>query len=94
MNGKNDRETHGYTAVDYVWSVTPPGTSKPRSDLMTSTCRAITRTLNEHYQTQRYGLGGANTTYPISAFITDLVYLEGTGVHVDVKKITVRFLVY
>ena len=67
---------------------------EPRSDLMTSTCRAITRTLNEHYQTQRYGLGGANTTYPISAFITDLVYLEGTGVHVDVKKITVRFLVY
>ncbi|PPQ67393.1 hypothetical protein CVT25_005972 [Psilocybe cyanescens] len=35
-----------------------------------------------------YGLGGANTTYPISAFITDLVYLKGTKVPVDVKRIT------
>ncbi|KDR85213.1 hypothetical protein GALMADRAFT_218346 [Galerina marginata CBS 339.88] len=50
--------------------------------------QAIVRTLNTNYFTQAYGLGGANTTYPISAFITDLVYLKGTQVAVDVKRIT------
>lgn len=54
--------------------------------------RAIVRTLNAQYQMQPYGLGNASTTYPVSAFITDLVYLEGTTVHVDVKHITVSVL--
>ncbi|KAG9223269.1 hypothetical protein CCMSSC00406_0000042 [Pleurotus cornucopiae] len=58
LNGTNDRETSGYTAVDYIL--------KP------------------------YGLGGVNTTYPVSAFVTDLVYLKGSAVPVDVAKITVR----
>ncbi|KIJ59822.1 hypothetical protein HYDPIDRAFT_99914 [Hydnomerulius pinastri MD-312] len=68
LNGKNDRETDGYTAVDYV--------------------RAIAAVLNSQYQTPSYGLGNASTIYPISAFITHLVYLEGTSVHVDVKALT------
>ncbi|KAF9535798.1 hypothetical protein CPB83DRAFT_34779 [Crepidotus variabilis] len=49
---------------------------------------AIARTLNTNYSTPAYGLGGANTIYPISAFITDVVYLKGTSVAVDVEKIT------
>ncbi|KAF4623230.1 hypothetical protein D9613_001997 [Agrocybe pediades] len=50
--------------------------------------RSIVRTLNENNHTPAYGLGGANTTYPVSAFITDLVYLKGCKIPVDVKLIT------
>lgn len=32
--------------------------------------------------------------YPISAFVTDLVYLRGTQIVVDVKKITVSVGLY
>ncbi|RDB28608.1 hypothetical protein Hypma_015051 [Hypsizygus marmoreus] len=68
LNSKNDRETDGYTAVDYI--------------------QAIVRTLNSSYNTQPYGLGNVSTTYPVSAFITDLVYFKGSMVRVDVKHIT------
>lgn len=34
-------------------------------------------------------MGNANTTYPISAFITHLVYLQGTAIRVDVERIAV-----
>ncbi|KAJ6519249.1 UPF0052-domain-containing protein [Mycena sanguinolenta] len=69
LNAKNDRETDGYTAVDYI--------------------NAIVRTLNAHYNTQSYGLGyGSNTTFPVSAFITNLVYLKDTSVQVDLRQIT------
>ncbi|KAF9068529.1 hypothetical protein BDP27DRAFT_1327200 [Rhodocollybia butyracea] len=67
LNGENDRETAGYTAVDYI--------------------QAIVRTLNTLYQPQPFGLGNAGTMYPVSAFITDLVYLRGGAVSVDVEKI-------
>ena len=49
--------------------------------------RAIVRTLNSDYSIQTFGLGGANTTYPISAFITDMVYLKGTHIEVDTEEI-------
>ncbi|KAI0321925.1 hypothetical protein OF83DRAFT_1236643 [Amylostereum chailletii] len=49
---------------------------------------AIVRTLNAQYQPQSYGLGNAATTFPISAFITHLVYLRGAHVEVDVQRIT------
>ncbi|KAJ6573934.1 UPF0052-domain-containing protein [Mycena vulgaris] len=71
LNSKNDRETDGYTAVDYI--------------------KAIVRTLNAHYNTQSYGLAygiGSNTTFPVSAFITDLVFLKDTSVAVDLRQIT------
>jgi hypothetical protein len=68
LNAENDRETDGYSAVDYL--------------------QAIARILNNDYCTQAYGLGGANTRYPISAFVTDLVYLQGTHIAVDLKKIS------
>ncbi|KAK0207980.1 UPF0052-domain-containing protein [Desarmillaria ectypa] len=68
LNTKNDRETDGYTAEDYIL--------------------AITRTLNTQYQHRSYGLGSASTTYPASAFITDLVFLEGTNIRVNVDRIT------
>lgn len=38
-------------------------------------------------------MGNANTTYPISAFVTDLVYLKGTTVSVDLPKITVSSMI-
>ncbi|KAJ7785650.1 hypothetical protein B0H16DRAFT_1753437 [Mycena metata] len=75
LNSKNDRETDGYTAVDYI--------------------NAITRTLNAQYSTPSYGLAygggagaGSNTMFPVSAFITDLVYLKDTSVRVDLRAIT------
>ncbi|KAF7972580.1 hypothetical protein HWV62_17716 [Athelia sp. TMB] len=49
---------------------------------------AISQTLNTHYQTQSFSLGNAHTTYPISAFVTHLVYLRGTTIRVDVDHIT------
>lgn len=55
---------------------------------------AIVRTLNANYAKQPYGLGHANTTYPASAFITDLVYLKGSKVHVNVGAITVSSVGY
>ncbi|KAJ3526523.1 hypothetical protein NMY22_g10129 [Coprinellus aureogranulatus] len=63
LNAENDRETQGYSAVDYI--------------------NAIVRTLNANYCAPQYGLGNANTTYPASAFITDLVYLRGSKVNVN-----------
>ncbi|EKM83681.1 hypothetical protein AGABI1DRAFT_32382 [Agaricus bisporus var. burnettii JB137-S8] len=68
LNSENDRETEGYTAVDYIL--------------------AIGKTLNSNYQAAPYGLGNASTTYPISAFVTHLVYLSAGSVRVDVNHIT------
>lgn len=61
-----------------------PGFSVP-----TCTVRTIARTLNTPYQRHYGGLGNPSTTYPVSAFITHLLYLQGTLVPVDVKAITV-----
>lgn len=63
--------------------------SFPYSPFTLITSRAISRTLNTRYLATTYGLGNVNTSYPISAFITDLVYLEGSTVPVDVSRITV-----
>ncbi|KIM84747.1 hypothetical protein PILCRDRAFT_67540 [Piloderma croceum F 1598] len=49
---------------------------------------AITQTLNTNHHTQLYSLGNAYTTYPISAFVTHLIYLRGTTIKVDVGHIT------
>jgi len=50
--------------------------------------RVIVQTLNQNYLVRPYSLGNANTTYPISAFITHLIYLRGTAIPVDVDHIT------
>lgn len=68
VNAKNDRETEGYTAADFV--------------------KSIVGTLNASYQQPIYGLGNVSTTYPVSAFITDLVHLKKSEVPVDVDEIT------
>ena len=86
VNADNDRETDGYTAIDYIRFGLQSWAPEPVIDFP---YRAIVRTLNGDYSIQAFGLGGANTTYPISAFITDMVYLKGTRVKVDVKQITV-----
>ncbi len=55
--------------------------------------RTIAQTLNNGHHARTYGgLSKADTTYPVSAFITHLVYLKGTVVEVDVTRITVRYL--
>ena len=89
MNVENDRETVEYSAVDYLQSVIPQKSAFWVRGFILLFGRAIARILNNDYCTQAYGLGSANTRYPISAFVTDLVYLEGTQIAVDVKKITV-----
>jgi len=68
LNSINDRETDGYTAIDYI--------------------HAIAGSLNSHYAIRHYGLGGASTTYPISAFVTHLVYVKESHVLVDEEEIT------
>ncbi|TBU54005.1 hypothetical protein BD310DRAFT_936957 [Dichomitus squalens] len=69
LNSTNDRETDGYSAVDYI--------------------RIVARTLNDGHHAKTYGgLSKADTTWPISAFITHLVYLKGTAVEVDIPQIT------
>jgi hypothetical protein len=55
-------------------------------------CRAIVRILNAEYHTQGCEVGHVNAIYPVSRFITHLVYVRGATVHVDVAHITVRFL--
>ena len=54
--------------------------------------RTIARTLNARYQVDPYGLGpdSAATTYPVSTFVTHLVYLRGCAVRVDVSATSVR----
>lgn len=52
---------------------------------------AIVRTLNASYNSQPFGLGNVSTTYPVSAFITDMVYLKGTDIAVDVERLTVCY---
>ena len=49
--------------------------------------RAIGGVLNSDYQKPSYGLGNASTIYPISAFVTHLVWLEGTLIEVDVTAL-------
>ena len=51
--------------------------------------RAIVNALGARYQNEPYGLGNANTIFPISAYITHLVHLEGSTVAVDVAAIAV-----
>ena len=46
--------------------------------------------MNTPYRRHYDGLGEASTTYPISAFVTHMLYLKGTLVPVDVKAVTVR----
>lgn len=49
----------------------------------------ITKTLNTSHETVPYGIENASTTYPVSAFVTHLIYFEEANVPVDVKRITV-----
>lgn len=57
--------------------------------LTSSFSSAIVRTLNANYSAPQYGLGNANTTYPASAFITDLVYLKNAKVPINEVAIRV-----
>ena len=51
----------------------------------------IARTLNASYSSQSYGgLGGVATTYPVSAFVTHMIYLKNASVEVEVGKVAVR----
>ncbi|KAG8754867.1 hypothetical protein FRC14_004559 [Serendipita sp. 396] len=67
LNYRNDRETDGYTALDYV--------------------QAITNTLNRHDLTP--GTAGTVTrpAYPVSAFVTHLVYLSDTPIRVQEEEL-------
>ncbi|QRV76478.1 hypothetical protein RhiJN_04493 [Ceratobasidium sp. AG-Ba] len=73
LNAQNDRETEGYSAEDYV--------------------RAIARVLNRHDRLSHKALKGTQTPdfllrdYPISAFVTHVVYLRGSSVSVDENKL-------
>lgn len=76
LNSQNDRETDGYTAVDYVSTIV----------------RTLNTTHTRPYAglsvRSRAGVGEATTTYPTSAFITHLVYLKGCHISVDVPRLT------
>ncbi|VDB86822.1 unnamed protein product [Peniophora sp. CBMAI 1063] len=49
--------------------------------------QAIVNALSARYQNEPYGLGNANTIFPVSAFITHLVHLQGSTVPVDIAAI-------
>ncbi|KZV65373.1 UPF0052-domain-containing protein [Peniophora sp. CONT] len=49
--------------------------------------QAIVNALSARYQSEPFGLGYANTSYPVSAFITHLVHLRGSTVDVNVAAI-------
>lgn len=72
LNAYNDRETGGYTGVDYVL--------------------AVAETLNRHDGQKSSTQPSFSVTrapdYPISAFITHLVYLRGTTIEVDELALT------
>ena len=51
--------------------------------------RTIAGALNSDYQKPSYGLGNASTVYPISAFVSHLVWLEGTLIEVDAMALAV-----
>lgn len=86
VNGCNDRETGGYTAVDYVLYAVAFIFISPCT--LTSMCSsAVHNTLNRHdCQTQRHSAPAAE--YPISAFITHLVYLKDAPLDVDELALT------
>lgn len=73
LNGQNDRETEGYTAEDYV--------------------NAIVRILNRHDRLSHKALKGTQTPdflirdYPVSAFVTHVVYLRGSNIQVNQVKL-------
>ncbi|KAF8679551.1 hypothetical protein RHS04_03994 [Rhizoctonia solani] len=73
LNGQNDRETEGYSAEDYV--------------------NAIARVLNRHDRLSHKALKGTQTPdflirdYPVSAFITHVIYLRGSSIRVDQGKL-------
>lgn len=75
LNSQNDRETEGYTAEDYV--------------------NAIARILNRHDRLSHKALKGTQTPdflirdYPVSAFVTHVVYLRGSSIRVDEAKLAV-----
>ncbi|KAG8761615.1 hypothetical protein FRC11_013504 [Ceratobasidium sp. 423] len=73
LNAQNDRETEGYTAEDYV--------------------NAIVRVLNRHDRLSHKALKGTQTPdflirdYPISAFVTHVVYLRGSSIQVNQARL-------
>ncbi|KZT08962.1 UPF0052-domain-containing protein [Laetiporus sulphureus 93-53] len=67
LNSRNDRETSGYTATDYI--------------------KTIARTLNTPYHSAYGGLRTSDTTCPISAYITHMLYLNGTPIDVDLEEV-------
>lgn len=83
MNSKNDRETENYTAMDFIECDSKP--VRRSICVLTPLASAIVRTLGSVHETEKI-----STPYPISAFITHLVYLHDTEVTVDVERITVR----
>ncbi|KAG8807245.1 hypothetical protein FRC17_004558 [Serendipita sp. 399] len=67
LNYKNDRETNGYTALDYV--------------------QAIATMLNRHDLTPRTAGTVTRPAYPVSAFVTHLVYLSDTPIQVQEEEL-------
>jgi hypothetical protein len=81
VNAVNDRETEGYTAVDYVQY------ARPHDELQYSHSpeyRAVVRSLNA-----RRGHSSTIKERPASAYITYLVYIGGSKVFVDEVELKV-----
>jgi hypothetical protein len=87
VNTENDRETGGYKATDYIAAITRTLNSPPPSSSSSGGVR------RSHYHYQGLG-GGMGTTYPVSAFITHLVYLSSGSVLVDERSVMVRVFLF
>ncbi|KAG8900986.1 hypothetical protein FRB99_005646 [Tulasnella sp. 403] len=81
LNGCNDRETGGYTAVDYVQAITRTlNWHDRRGRSQKGVKSAPFPTLDSLRQ--------GSIEYPTSAFVTHLVYLKGTAIEVDQLALT------
>lgn len=83
MNSRNDRETEGFTAIDYLQYVTLLEAIETHAYSQAICYRTISKVLNHHDSFS------AEEGWPISAFVTHLVYLKGSEVEVDEVAISV-----
>jgi hypothetical protein len=97
LNGSQDRETHGYTALDFIHTITEALNESQHIDARRTfydNCQSdgyytSSRHINIHTPPSSYPPFPDHLFYPspISAFITHVIYLDNTTIPVDVDAI-------
>ncbi|KAG1456492.1 hypothetical protein G6F46_005438 [Rhizopus delemar] len=97
LNGSQDRETHGYTALDFIHTIAEALNESQHIDARRTfydNCQSdgydtSSRHINIHTPPSSYPPFPDHLFYPspISAFITHVIYLDNTTIPVDVDAI-------